>query len=224
MATIVLLLLLDFGVRGPSLAAVKSVLIREGMTAQEINDLLITEDVLREGEVIPSSSEGYLLPDTYEFYLFSTAEVVLARFKENFDKKAAPLLAESNEYETLILASLLEKEVITLEDKRLVAGILLERLRRNEALHVDATICYVKPLPCHPILKKDFEIDSLYNTYMYKGLPPTPIANPGIESITASSDPLESNFLFYITHPETKRAIFATTLDEHNVNVFKYLK
>jgi UPF0755 protein len=150
---------------------------------------------------------------------------VIGRLEENFRKKAAPLLAldPGKERENLILASLIEKEVPDSDERRLVAGILKKRLSYEIPLQVDAAFCYIKKPPCHPITAEDLTIDSPYNTYKYKGLPPGPISNPGEDAIRAVINPMPSDYWFYLSDPETRRTIFARTLDEHRQNRVKYL-
>ena len=154
----------------------------------------------------------------------STTSTVITTLLNNFNVKALPQFSPKDDiYKTLVLASILEREVIGLEDKKIVAGILLKRLGSGWPLQADATICYVKPGVCHPITTLDLKIDSPYNTYLYKGLPPTPIGNPGTESIEAALHPKTSPYWFYITDPKTRKTIFARTLDEHTANRVKFL-
>ena len=223
LVAIALLLVLDTGLRNPQVPAVATVTIKEGMTIVEINKLLQESEILS-GEEIPRSLEGYIFPDTYEFYINSPLSLVLQKIEDNFNKKARPHIPEGEEAKILTIASLVEREVIGEETRRLVAGVIYKRLENSYPLQIDASICYVKPPPCHPILSNDLKIDSPYNTYMYKGLPPTPIANPGLEAIIASASPKKSDYWFYITDPITQKAIFAKNIDDHQSNIYKYLK
>lgn len=187
------------------------------------------------GESLSTDLEGYLFPDTYEFFAGSKAVAVARRMGENFDTKALPSFAKAVEDRSSILpsrnlndiikvASLIEKEVPGSDDRRIVAGIIWKRLRNRFPIQVDSAICYVKPEPCYPVTKDDFAVDSPYNTYMYKGLPPTPISNPGLDAIIAAMSPKESPYWFYLTEPKKGRTIFSIDLDEHNKNVYRYLK
>ena len=160
------------------------------------------------------SLEGFLFPDTYRFFLDSSAEEVIGKFLKNFQDKALPLLdqksirqlADKNQtltdYQLLILASLIEKEVPFLEDRLLVSGILYKRLKIDMPLQVDAAP----------------------DTYKYYGLPSKPIANPGLDAIYAALHPKISDYLYYLSDPRTKKTIFSRTLEEHNENRFRYLK
>lgn len=224
-----------------------SFVVYEGQTVREINAGLKDFGVLKEGENLLSLSqplEGYLFPDTYRFYKNSSAAILVEKILENFYKKADPLLLKDKEnYErNLILASIVEKEVPNFEERKIVAGILLKRLKEGMPLQVDASLCYIKThaysvqnltetksgvdsviKSCYPLTKQDKEIDSPYNTYKYKGLPPAPIGNPGEKAILAVLEAKESPYWYYISDPKTKRTVFSKTLSEHIANIRKYL-
>ena len=130
---------------------------------------------------------------------------------------------------TLILASLLEREAKGLDDKKIVAGILLNRLHLAMPLQVDASVQYAKDSLLkpekywQPITREDLKIDSPYNTYKNSGLPPSPICNPGLNSLIAAYHPSPTDYIYYI-HDTTGQIHYAKTLDEHNANVAKYLR
>jgi len=175
------------------------------------------------------SLEGYLFPDTYELSYDATLEEIVRKVLANFDKKLAPGLREeiaSQEktiFEIITMASLIEKEVRTLEDKKVVSGVLWKRLEHKIPLQVDATITYITGKKTTKVSKRETEIDSLYNTYKYRGLPLGPISNPGLESISAAVYPEDSDYLYYLSTPEGE-TIFSETLEEHNEAKAKYLK
>ncbi len=200
------------------------VTIPEGATAYDVNETLFRAGVLTD-EGLPFDLEGYLFPDTYEFFLASRPEVVTEKFLKNFDKKIVPLIpADKNLYEVLIVASLIEGEIPLPEDRRLVSGIIWKRLGKDFPLQIDATLCYIKePLPCASLTKEDKLVDSPYNTYRNKGLPPTPIGNAGIDAIEAALSPQKSPYWFYLSDPHSRKTIFAVDLDEHNRNILEYL-
>lgn len=202
------------------------VTVPEGWTVDQINNLLKEKGVLTEGE-LPQEAEGYLFPDTYEFFLGSSVEVVRGRFLDNFHRQLEKVGLNSDDegfYGDLIMASLLEREIKDYGEKRVAAGVLWKRIDVGVALQVDATLCYIKPTDkCLPITSADKKIDSSYNTYLYRGLPPGPIGNPGIESILAATKPVDSPYWYYISDQKTGKTIFAETLDEHNLNIVKYL-
>lgn len=186
-----------------------------------------------------SSLEGFLFPDTYRFFPNSKAEAVVKKFLDNFEKKAQPLLSECKTQsekckgldlvKILTIASLLEKEAPEFRDRQIIAGIIYKRLELGIALHIDATITYAKCggafLTCAEpkVFRKDLTFQSLYNTYLYNGLPPGPIGNPGSEAIKAALNPIKSEYLYYLSDPKTKKTIFSQTLEEHIENRAKYL-
>lgn len=173
--------------------------------------------------------EGYLFPDTYEVRNDEDLEAVIKKMLANFGRKLSPELEKEIEnqgktlYQIVTMASLLEKEVKTFEDKQLASGVLWKRLRNGWPLQVDATLSYITGKDTSELANSDKEIDSPYNTYKYYGLPQGPIANPGLESIKAAVFPRENSYWFYLTTPEGK-TIFSKTLEEHNYNRWKYLK
>ncbi len=175
------------------------------------------------------SLEGYLFPDTYHIIKGATVEQNIRKMLSNFDKKiGADLRAEivkqdKSLFEILIMASLLEKEVQTLVDKKLVAGILWKRLVYGWPLQVDASLTYITGKASSGITKQDKENDSLYNTYKYYGLPLGPISNPGLESIEASVYYESNPYWFYLSKPDGE-TVFSKTLQEHNINRAKYLQ
>lgn len=209
----------------PAARKTVTITIPEGWTVHQINEKLASEGILPYGSV-PGDREGYLFPDTYEFYVPSTQREVLAKFEEAFNEKVGPVLPQGEEgRRAMIIASLIEKEVPHPEDRRIVAGIIEKRLEVGMRLQIDATICYLKePEPCEPITDTDRATDSPFNTYRVKGLPPAPISNPGLDAITAALEPERSPYRFYISEPETGKTIFAVDLEEHNKNIAIYLK
>jgi len=198
------------------------VTIPEGFTLKQIEKLL--------GLKLPGRDlEGFLFPDTYQFQLTVTGEEVVKKMRDNFEKKLTQDLREEIEkqgktvQEIVIMASLIEKEVKTKKDKRLVSGILWKRLKNNIPLQVDATINYITGKKTIKVSIEETKIDSPYNTYKYLGLPLGPICNPGLESILAAVDPEDSDYWYYLSIPEGE-TIFSKTLEEHNIAKAKYLK
>ena len=228
--------------KGPSLV---EVVVTEGLTLKDIDHKLSELAVIKKGELINyflkgddywflkdrSSLEGFLFPDTYKFSPGTDVGLVVKTMIDNFDAKAAPLLSKKNDwYNILILASLLEKEVSLSQDRLLVADILQRRLKIGMPLQVDATVTYLKCdgeyLFCNnrQLIKSDFKIDSPYNSYLYKGLPPSPIANPGLAAISAVLNPKKNSYLFYLTDPRTKKTVFSKTFDDHDDQRAKHLR
>ena len=203
-----------------------TVTIPEGSTVSDINRILSDAGVLQ-GEKLSQGLEGYLFPDTYEFFVPSGISVIEEKLRENFDSKIENLslgdISEEKMANIITIASLVEKEVSDPNDRKVVAGIIEKRLAHDMLLQIDASICYVKESPCLPITEEDKNIDSPYNTYKYIGLPPGPIDNPGIDAIEAAVNPIQTAYWYYISSPETGETIFSKTLDEQNSNIVKYL-
>lgn len=174
--------------------------------------------------------EGYLFPDTYLLPKHASPSALVKIFTKNFEKKVGLISKEE-----LILASIVEREVKHSQDRPIVAGILLKRMRANWPLQVDATVQYAKANreckflsleKCEwwpKVTSEDIKIDSPFNTYKYKGLPPSPICNPGLESIRAVLNPLPTDYWYYLSD-EKGIVHFAKTIEEHNQNIDKYLK
>lgn len=159
--------------------------------------------------------EGYLFPDTYEILPSDDAKDIIQKMLLNTEKKITPelrakaLSQKRSIFQILTMASLLEKELKSGEEKMTGAGVLWTRLRIGMPLQVDATVEYAK--------------GSLYDTYKYHGLPLGPIANPGMESIKAALNPTETSYLYYLTKTDGT-AIFSRTLEEHNKAKNLYLR
>ncbi|TSD03662.1 MAG: UPF0755 protein [Parcubacteria group bacterium Greene0714_36] len=180
--------------------------------------------------------EGYLFPDTYRIFENATFEEVAAKMLENFDRKLTPDLRQEitrqkkTVHEAVTMASLIEKEVASDDDRAMVSGILWKRLDAGIPLQVDASVVYAKTKALNSQLPKngkisitDTKIDSPYNTYRYRGLPPGPIANPGLSAIRAAIYPQSSPYLYYLSAPDG-RTIFSKTLEEHNAAKARYLR
>lgn len=184
----------------------------------------------------PIKIEGYLFPDTYKFYINSRPEYVVKKMLDNFNAKAWPVLRINNSQLTtndvLKIASLIEREVDYIdypEDGLTVAGIIYKRLKIGMGLQIDATIIYAKCggyiLYCDDakFYRKDTGFVSTYNTYLHNGLTPTPISNPGMDSINAALNPASTNYWYYLSDSKTHKLIFSKTLEEHNKNRELYL-
>ena len=212
-----------------------TVVIPEGSSLYDIDRILAAQRVTKEGEftayALAHELEGYFFPDTYKLFEGSPVEEVSGKFLSTFSRKAQPLLdrAPARAAENLILASLVEREVMGYEDQRLVAGILKKRLAAGMPLQVDATICYIKkiragsPVECYPLTPLDFAEDSPYNTYSRVGLPSHPIGSPGVQALMAVLAPRASSYWYYLSDPKTGRTIWSETLDEQEANRVKYL-
>lgn len=211
----------------------------EGWRVEQVAESLETQHLVdfdkSEFLDLAKDKEGYLFPDTYLIPREMSAQQVLSLLENTFDKKVVNDLedewqkSELSLEDGVILASLVEREAKGYEEKRHVAGILLNRLDIGMALQVDATLQYAKGYSSAldewwvTPTAADRQTPSLFNTYLNPGLPPHPIANPGLDSIKAVLNPLASDDFYYI-HDGQGVIHYAKTLEEHNRNVAKYLR
>ena len=204
----------------------REVTIPEGFTIKQIEERLNLK--LPEADL-----EGFLFPDTYQFSYGVDAEEVVRKMSDNFDKKLTPDLREEiaaqdkTIFEIVTMASLLEKEVKTKEEKEIASGIFWKRIKEGRTLDSCATIAYILGganwtfEEMRKEIARGKEIDSPYNTYKYLGLPLGPICNPGLESILAAVYPKDSEYWYYFSTPEGE-TIFSKTLEKHNETQAEY--
>jgi UPF0755 protein len=229
-------------------------LIKKGMDASAILSLLQSGKVLQRFVVIPEGlpsilvyerlyatklltgeiavpPEGSVLPDAYSYVRGEPRKAVLGRMQKamqtavaNAWKARKPTTAVATPEAAIILASIIEKETARASERRLVAAVYSNRLKRGMPLQADPTTIYPvtkgKPLG-RRILKSELASDNPYNTYRHNGLPPGPIANPGKAAIEAALDPAPSNALYFVAQGDGSSA-FADTLEQHNANVAKW--
>ena len=172
------------------------------------------------------SPEGFLFPKTYEFVKADlSARLVAERLLEQFETEAADLPFDRvkelgvSPYELVIIASMIEEEAGVDRDRRLIAGVIYNRIEIGMALGIDATLLYDDPTPDGELSTRDLEFDSPYNTRINLGLPPTPIASPGEKSLRAALDPADTKFLYYVLCGADGHHKFGLTLAEHDRNV-----
>lgn len=224
--------MLDELTRGPTEIWVT---IPEGLRQEEIAERFASsfgrgEDFTQEFLSDSRDSEGFLFPDTYLFPKDALASSVVKKMRSTFDIKTAELsdgieASSLTLREIVILASIIERETKTDEERPMVAGVLINRLDLGMGLQADATVQYAVGSPENwwPVLtKEDLQINSPYNTYRFRGLPPGPIANAGFSSIRAAVFPEDNDYLYYL-HDAKGQVYFARTLEEHNENARKYL-
>jgi len=211
--------------------------VPEGLTSWQVVQLLNKVAALK-GHIDTIPPEGSLLPETYHYTRGDSRAEVIGQMQKTmqdtlallWDKRDTDLPLSSPE-EALILASIVEKETGKPEERRAVAGVFINRLKKGIPLQTDPSVIYAitkgkiedngqGPLG-RRLLKKDLEIDSPYNTYKYAGLPPTPIAAPGRASIMAVLHPEPHDFLYFVADG-TGGHVFAKTLEEHNRNVAQW--
>ncbi len=202
----------------------------EGMTVRELATRVaaaLPEITAPEIQAAGAKYEGYLFPDTYIFPPGADADSVIAVMRANFNTKIAPLtgsIAASGHSLAAILtmASIIEKEARTLESKKMISGILWRRIEIGMPLQVDAVFGYIFNRDTYSPSYADLKVDSPYNTYTHKGLPPWPINNPGLASIDAALNPTKTTYLFYLTGRDNQMH-YASTYASHLDNQHKYL-
>ena len=172
--------------------------------------------------------EGYLFPDTYEFYKGMPAAQVVQRLLDNFSTRTSGLSSEIESsgftiQQIVTLASLIEREANNEEDRKLIAGVILNRLDLGMRLDIDASVRFIFDNWSDPITSSQLSSSSPYNTRRVAGLPPGPICNPGLAAMKAILNPTNSDYLYYLTDSDGVTH-YATTLDQHNVNKAKYIR
>ncbi len=219
--------------------------VPEGFGVKEIAERLYNleladkEEFLREAETFAPfeymhkhkdtffAAEGFLFPDTYTVESDVEIEEILSLMANTFDEKLTRSMREQalkmdlSIYELITLASLVEREVRFPEDRAIVAQVLLKRLKMNMPLQTDATLQYLMDTPKEEVSIADTQIDSPYNTYQHAGLPPGPIANPGMASIEAVLHPADTDYLYFVAD-RSGHNHYANTYEEHLNLVNKY--
>ncbi len=183
------------------------------------------QDFAKPNDLPMESFEGYLFPETYYFAKYCTAETALKTMVALFWEKMMPLWENRpSDYpytfqESLILASIIEKETAVPDERRLVSSVFHNRLRKRMRLEACPTVQYLFPANKR-LLYKDLETESPYNTYRYEGFPPGPICSPGGDSFAAALHPDSSDFLFFVATPQGTH-LFAKDLKQHEINRYK---
>ena len=218
---------------GLTQAQIAAQLDKQGLFAEDDFANLKATDFKRDflqGAPSDAPLEGFLFPETYELptnnlnptvvadiQLDQFALEVTTQLRSNLTQQAGSL------YSGVIVASLVEEEVRSDADRRLVAGIIYRRLKEDIRLDIDATVRYTLNKPTEALTREDLDSNDPYNTRKLKGLPPTPISNPSLASLEAAANPEASEFLFYLSANDGK-TIFAKDLEEHNANVEEFLR
>lgn len=232
-----LLQLVDKLLKGPDEVWVT---IPEGFRREEIAAKFtsgLDRDASFTAEFLTSSNgdEGTLFPDTYLFPKDASPSAIVNKMTRTFGSKTANLSSTAGLTfdQSVILASIIERETKTAAERPIVAGILINRLNAGIPLQVDASVQYaVATSRCkssvtncvwwEPLTKEDLLISSPYNTYKFVGLPPGPISSPGESSLEAAFNPAQTDYLYYL-HDKEGQIHYAKTLAEHNANISKYL-
>ncbi len=192
------------------------------------NKLTADPELIRDIAPQAESLEGYLFPDTYKFNPGTPSRVIVAamisNFRKNFGGEMAYITTGLDLHQTVTLASIVETEARQPQERALVASVYLNRLRKHMLLGADPTVIYAMKLAHRwdgNIRKDDLQIDSKYNTYRFPGLPPGPIASPGVASLRAAAAPSATAFLYFVAKHDGSHA-FSTNIEEHNHNVEIY--
>jgi UPF0755 protein len=174
-----------------------------------------------------TSLEGYLFPDTYRFSPTAGAVQIASAMVKRFRQAAAQLGLTQNVHQVVTVASLVERETAVDSERPLVASVFENRLEKKMPLKTDPSVIYGLELTGRwrgAIYASDLTRDTPYNTYLHGGLPPGPVANPGVPSLRAAMDPAKTNYLYFVAAgiDAQGHSLFANTLDEHNRNVAEY--
>lgn len=221
----------------------KTITVREGLDRFAIAKLFASEGLGTEEEwkkvtddaelirdIAPEadSLEGYLFPDTYKFDPGTSATTIVRAMVGNFRKHWGDQLAfittGLNAHQTVTLASIVETEAQLPQERPIVASVYFNRIRKRMLLGADPTVIYAMKLAGNwngNIRKADLQMDSPYNTYRVPGLPPGPIANPGLASLRAAAAPAKTPYLYFVARNDGSH-VFATNNAEHNRNVEQY--
>jgi len=203
--------------------------IPEGYTCTQIAELLEKKEILEQESFLnlvkngEKSWEGYLFPDTYEVPKGYGSENMLKLLLSNFNHLVDKKLKDKAEEigfsmdEIITLASIIEKETKFTEEMKRVSAVFHNRLKKDMKLQSCATIQYILVKPKEKLEESDLKIDSPYNTYLYPGLPPGPICNPGLDPIKAALEPADEDYLYFVLG-EDGRHIFSKTYEEHLKN------
>jgi len=212
-------------------------MVPEGLRKEEIAEIVNQQFGIPESEFNSVAKEGYMFPDSYLIPTNPTAQQIADLMMQTFEKKYTPEMRAKaikkgyTDDEVVILASIVEKEAKYDIDRTGIASVIERRYKENHPLQIDATVQYA--LGYQPQEKRwwkgvttfaDLEYDSPYNTYLYTGLPPAPISNPGLASIQAvlNADP-NTKYQFYLSD-DAGNTYFSKTYEEHQRNIEKYLK
>ncbi len=219
--------------------------IPEGLPWWEIADLLSREKIIKKEDFVrlvkkpqvfkeevsfplpKDSLEGYLYPDTYYFTGRETSQEVIKKFLSRFQEEIIPLYEKGKSKfslkEIVILASIIEKEAQVSSEKPIISAVFYNRLQRGMKLRADPTVKYALGSFREKLTYDDLKVSSSYNTYLYYGFPPTPISNPGKESIYAAFHPVPVDYLYFVAKGDGTHK-FSRTYEEHLKAIYKYRK
>lgn len=214
---------------GLTIRQTAQVISKAGLSdAQALVDAAGDAELTKSFGISGRDAEGYLMPETYYFPEGAEAMDIIAKMLATFFEKVEPLRRKYQPKATLefkdvvTMASIIEKETASMEEYPLISAVFHSRLKKGMRLQADPTVIYGLPNFDGNLRKKDLMYDSPYNTYRYAGLPPGPIASPGLSAIKAVYEPENSDYLYFVAIGENGRHYFSRTLVEHNRAVAKY--
>ncbi|MBI2215813.1 MAG: endolytic transglycosylase MltG [Candidatus Rokubacteria bacterium] len=212
---------------GASVAEVARVLADERLaTAADLMRAARDPAFLAAHGIPGPSVEGYLFPDTYQFVRGLKVEEILGRMILRLRAKLGDAETRAKDrgltlHQLLTLASIIEREAVAPDERRVIAAVFWNRLKRGMPLQADPTVQYAAGRGRRTLTRADLDVDDAFNTYRYAGLPPGPIASPGLASIEAALDPAPVPYLYFVKLDE-RRHHFSTTVAEHNAAVARY--
>jgi UPF0755 protein len=214
---------------GLSVREVVGLLAAAGFGSEESFDCLLEDPEFLDSESLPAAGpEGYLFPDTYAFPWAMPQERILRTMIRRFQEVSGAAFARRaarlglTEHQALTLASLVEEETAVPEERRLVAAVFMNRLKRGMPLQSDPTVLYGRATNDRRITRADLRRRTSHNTYTMAGLPPSPIANPGRAALAAAVDPAPVDYLYFVARGDGSHE-FSTTLTAHNAAVARYI-
>jgi peptidoglycan lytic transglycosylase G len=231
-----------------SISTEEEIVLIEGWNASEIGEYLETKDLCSQKEWLSlvknyknsnydflndksqvNDLEGYLFPDTYRIYKDSDCADILVKLLNNFDRKLTKEMKKEIKFqkktifEIITMASVIEKEVTSIKDMKIVSGLFWDRIKNRQALESCATLAYILGENKAQYSLEDTQINSPYNTYRHRGLPLGPITNPGLNAIQAAIYPTQTGYNYFLSDPKTGNTIWSKTFEEHIQNKWKYL-
>lgn len=203
-------------------------LVKKGLfqSKDEFLQMASSKPILEKFSIPAKTLEGYLFPETYTIPVKYPKEKIIENMVKEFFRqvKKIPNFPASNHeiHKIVTMASIVEREARKVNERALIAGVLYNRLKRNQRLQVDASIQYLFPAQRKKVYYKDLEIDSPYNTYKHRGLPPGPISNPGLSSLKAAVSPEKTEFFYYVAKPDGSHS-FSKNYSRHLKAKKKYI-
>jgi len=213
---------------GATVAELARMIERQGLaSAEDVMRAAVDPAFLRSVGIESASLEGYVFPDTYYFTRGLTPEQILTRTVLRLRAKLTPEIQARararglDVHALLTLASIIEREAVVHEERRLISAVFWNRLQLGMPLQADPTVQYAVGKERRALTRADLASEHPYNTYVHTGLPPGPIASPGLSSIEAALDPAPVNYLYFVASDD-HRHTFSTTVAEHNAAVARY--